>query len=285
MTGAAGTTARPTAGPTARTRRLGPIGGLGLLGALTAAVLAGTALAGPAQLPATVGAAGGPGPFAAAAPAAAGAPAAAATVRPAADEHRVRVRHVRTRARARVHRDDRTRRAVAWRVRTLRAPALDARNLATATAHDCSDCHAVALSVQVVVAGRNERRVEAGNLAVAVTDECVRCTSVALAYQFVVVRPGRLVLTRQARRDLADLRRQMRDVARHRVGQDLVAQEDALAEKVADVLRSGVVDRDREKDRRGEPSTYLGQGSGSGGAAVAVRVRRAHDTARGRADR
>jgi hypothetical protein len=198
---------------------------------------------------------------------------------------------VRTRARATVHRDDRGRESVAWRVRTVRAPALDARNLATAVTRDCTDCHAVALSVQVVVAGRNEGRVVADNLAESVTLDCVRCASVALAYQFVVVGPGRLTLTRQARHDLADLRRQMRDVARHEVGADLVAQEDALSARIAQVLKSGVVDTDRadgdDRDdaRRGHRDTRLKQGAGGRDRddGVRVRVRRHHDTAHGRA--
>ncbi|WP_088282255.1 hypothetical protein [Kineosporia sp. A_224] len=260
-----------------------------LLAAVTAAVLGGTALAGPA-VPAAPTGGGGRGALVAAAPVL---PASGARHRADGDgdtredraeraeqRRRDRYRHrtatVRSRAQVRVHRDDRERRRATWRQRRVTAGGLVARNRADALAEHCTDCHAVAVSVQVVVNGRNAGRVDVANLADAVTVDCTRCTATALAYQFVVVGPGRLTLTRDARARLSDLRREMRDVARHTAVGAVTAKEDALAAEVADVLRGGVVDAARPDGA----STLSTRRSGSDG--VTVRVRRAHDGSRGR---
>lgn len=249
-----------------------------LLAALTAATLGGVAAAGPvAGTLAPAGFGGGRAGFVAAAP----------VLRAdggdrgddAGDRReRVRTAHVRTKARAEAHRDGRERRAVAWRERRVTAQVLVARNRATAVARDCTGCAAVAVSVQVVVDARNDGRVTATNRAVAATVDCTRCSANALAYQFVVAGPGRLRLTRQARDRLRDLRREMRDVARHGDLADVTAREDALAARVADVLRSGVVDTDAADGATASgPSASYHRTGGSGG--VEVTVRRAHDRA------
>ncbi len=263
----------------------GPRGALGLLAALAAAVVGGTAFVAPSvsAVPlGPVGAAGGRVPFA------------ATVVAPRAsgqgdDQHEDtgherrphRTRKVTTSAVVDVHRDDRTRRRSAWELEKTTAQTLVADNYASAVTRGCTDCHAVAVSVQVVVASRNVGDVSATNAADAVTLDCTRCASTALAYQFVVVGAGRLGLTREARTELADLRRQMRRLARHGPQDTLPAQEDALAARVAEVLRTGVVDRERtapDAAASSAPSTR----SAPSGSGVTVRVRRSHDKAHGR---
>ena len=262
-----------------------------LLAALTAATVGGVTAAGPVTGPlagavAPAGFGGGRAGFAAAAPVLRADGHDRGDDAGERHERRLRTAHVRTKARAHVHRDGGERRAVAWRERRVTAQVLVARNRATAVARDCTDCSAVAVSVQVVVDGRNDGRVTATNRAVAATVGCTRCSATALAYQFVVAGPGRLRLTRDARDRLRDLRHEMRDVARHGDLADVTAREDALAARVADVLRSGVVDTDAadgtadgtaDGAASGPSASFHRAGGRRGGPEVTVR--RSHDRA------
>jgi len=78
----------------------------------------------------------------------------------------------------------------------------------------CDGCRAVSLSFQVVVADGGPDDLDVGNVAVAMTENCSGCESVAVAYQLVLSSAQRLRLTDDGRHALANLRRQLRRLAR-----------------------------------------------------------------------
>ncbi len=171
-------------------------------------------------------------------------------------------------ARARAAHTGEYRGALSFRIWRGDATPVAASNLAVASA-TCRNCRAVAVSVQIVVAGHIYdlyRAPTAGEPAsVLVSNQafaknashasttlrsgvrrqavtCDSCSTIALAYQFVQVSRHRLVITPEARSRLAVIERSMRAVAKSRLSNRTVqARLDALALQIADVLESGVV--------------------------------------------
>jgi hypothetical protein len=91
---------------------------------------------------------------------------------------------------------------------------LESANVARAESTDCTDCRTVAVAVQAVFATGNPTTVAPQNVALAVNQNCTRCTTYAYAYQYVVTTDGPVRLGRRARRDLAQIRGEVADVAR-----------------------------------------------------------------------
>jgi hypothetical protein len=98
-------------------------------------------------------------------------------------------------------------------VHQTRAKSVTATNAAVAYT-SCDDCRAVALSFQVVIADGAPTELDVGNLAMAMNENCTGCESVAVAFQLVLASDRRLVLSDDGRRELNDLRRQLRSLAR-----------------------------------------------------------------------
>ncbi|MEO6413028.1 MAG: hypothetical protein ABIO48_10630 [Pedococcus sp.] len=78
----------------------------------------------------------------------------------------------------------------------------------------CDGCRAVALSFQVVIADGGPTDLDVGNLALAMNENCTGCESVAVAFQLVLASDRKLVLSNDGRRELNDLRRQLKALAR-----------------------------------------------------------------------
>jgi hypothetical protein len=101
----------------------------------------------------------------------------------------------------------------------------------------CDGCRAVALSFQVVVADGGPTAIDVGNLAAAVNEGCTGCESLAVAYQVVLTSDRRLRLTDTGRRELADLRGQLRALSHSdQPLTDVAAQAQSLMAGVATVL-------------------------------------------------
>jgi hypothetical protein len=136
-----------------------------------------------------------------------------------------------------------------------RADQVTATNAAVAYT-SCDGCRAVALSFQVVVADGGPSNLDVGNLALAMNENCTGCESVAVAYQVVLASDKRLVLTSTGRRELADLRGQLRQLSRSDLPvTDIETQAQSLMAGVADVLSSELkvkakVRCDKDVDRR-----------------------------------
>ncbi len=88
-----------------------------------------------------------------------------------------------------------------------------ATNLAVAHT-TCDGCRAVALSFQVVVADRGPANLDVTNVALALDERCTGCESLALAYQLVLATDDRAWLSGAGHRQLAQLRRELRALAR-----------------------------------------------------------------------
>jgi hypothetical protein len=101
----------------------------------------------------------------------------------------------------------------------------------------CDGCLAVALSFQVVIADGGPSSLQVGNLALAMNEGCTGCEAVAVADEVVIASDQRLVLTGRGHHALADLRHQLRDLARSDLPIEQIQTEaEQLMGEVAQVL-------------------------------------------------
>ena len=121
-------------------------------------------------------------------------------------------------------------------VHQTRAESVTATNAAVAYTA-CDDCRAVALSFQVVIADGAPKNLDVGNLALAMNENCTGCESVAVAFQLVLASDRRLVLSNDGRRELSDLRQQLRTLARSDLPvAEIQSTAESMMTDVADVL-------------------------------------------------
>jgi hypothetical protein len=173
-------------------------------------------------------------------------PAAADGRRPTGDE-----RTIATRAVAAVDRDGRIAADAALDLRWSLGP-VTAANLAVAYAH-CTNCRAIAVSFQVVLAARTGGKVTATNRAFATNDRCSRCESLAVAIQYVLVtdQPVRLLPSGQVR--LHRLRHRLAEVLRSGEPADqLQRQVTEIGAEVEQVLATALSDRAAIRVRRAD---------------------------------
>lgn len=149
-----------------------------------------------------------------------------------------------------------------------------------AVAHTtCDGCRAVALSYQVVVADRGPTSIDVANVALALNEDCEGCESLAQAYQLVVATDDRAWLSGSGQRELAQLRRDLRTLARsdeplEQVQVQATALMDQVTATISDHLRvRPQVRRDHDLERRPHASghdrgydsaSYRGQPHGDG---------------------
>lgn len=135
------------------------------------------------------------------------------------------------------------------------ADSVSATNVAVAHT-TCDGCRAVALSYQVVVADRGPTTLDVANVALALNESCEGCESLAVAYQLVVATDDRAWLTGSGHRELAQLRRELRQLARSDAPLEQVqAQATALMDEVTAVVSGNLrvrptVRRDHDLERR-----------------------------------
>jgi hypothetical protein len=132
-------------------------------------------------------------------------------------------------------------------------PVVSVSNVALAVTH-CSHCSSIAVAIQVDLVWPVPTVLAAQNVAVAVTSGCDTCDALAAAFQFVVASPQRMTLTREGRREMAQIERQL--VALQKAGlpaATVAASVDALAAQVGHVLATELVpvhDHDDADGRR-----------------------------------
>jgi hypothetical protein len=143
------------------------------------------------------------------------------------------------------------------------ADSVTATNAAVAYAA-CDDCRAVSLSMQVVVADGGPSTLDVGNVAVAMTENCTGCEAVAVAYQLVIASGDRLKLSGAGHRELADLRRDLRRLARSDASpEEVQAQADALMAQVTATLSQELRVRVKvrcDRDHEERPAAHRGHG-------------------------
>lgn len=129
----------------------------------------------------------------------------------------------------------------AFQIRRVMHGVVDQTNLAQAYA-SCEDCQSVAVSFQVVLVTGDAEVVEPENVAVAVNEECSSCDTLASAYQFVLSTDGPVRFTAEGNRQLADMRRRLRELSRSDLGiEELDAEFDAIAADLREVLAEELV--------------------------------------------
>jgi hypothetical protein len=115
---------------------------------------------------------------------------------------------------------------------------VDNRAIAASTGCKVDDpCRSVALSFQIVTMAGSNIRLSANNIGRAVNYECPGCQTFAGAYQFIVSTPRPFTLSRDAKRQLEAIHRQLDDL---RDSRDPIAviheHADSLADEVKAIL-------------------------------------------------
>ena len=100
---------------------------------------------------------------------------------------------------------------LAFNIRRVTGDVVDQTNAAIAFS-SCQECRAIAISIQVLLVSGSPSVVSPTNLAFAVNDRCTLCDSLALAYQFAVGGGERLRLTALGRQQVAEIRRELREL-------------------------------------------------------------------------
>jgi putative peptide zinc metalloprotease protein len=153
-------------------------------------------------------------------------------------------------ATATIEQDDGSAFDFAWDLSKQRGGVVDHWNAANAAAR-CTRCEATAIAFQIVIASKAER-VAPINTAVALNHQCTECVVVAEARQFVRVVDAPVKLTGAGRRELADVRQDLRalEVQDPPIDQlhQAVELQEARVEEVLDTELVVKADRDREAD-------------------------------------
>lgn len=121
-----------------------------------------------------------------------------------------------------------------FQVRRASGDVVDGTNAAVAYS-SCTDCQAVAIAFQILLAGDGSSTVSPENLALAINQECTLCVSFASAYQFVLANgDGPIIFTADGNQALAQIRARLQQLR----GEDLSPEElDAELDAIADEIR------------------------------------------------
>ncbi len=150
---------------------------------------------------------------------------------------------------------------LAFSIRRVAGDVVDHQNVALAWGK-CQSCRTTAIAIQIVLVEGSPSVVTPVNLAVAVNENCNLCQTFATAYQFVVGTNGPVEFTKEGRRELARIHRELRRLRKEDLSPaELDARVKALMERVKRVLAEELVparggrdedDEDSEDDEREE---------------------------------
>jgi hypothetical protein len=107
----------------------------------------------------------------------------------------------------------------AWHVRAstqvahVAGDTVTSANIASATASTCTDCHATAVAVQVLMVTGNPSYFATSNIASATNGACDGCGTYAYAWQYVLQTDGPVHLSLAAQERIVSLRDQIGDAA------------------------------------------------------------------------
>jgi hypothetical protein len=146
----------------------------------------------------------------------------------------------------------------AWDVAKQRGGVVDHHNAARAAAR-CTRCKATAIAFQIVIASGAEQ-VAPINEAVALNHQCTGCVVVAEARQFVRVVDAPVNLTGAGRAELADVRRNLRELDARDLPLDQLHQAVEQQEsRVRDVLNTELVLRSDPGSEAGVLDRWVAQ--------------------------
>jgi putative peptide zinc metalloprotease protein len=135
---------------------------------------------------------------------------------------------------------------LAFEIRRVAGDIVDHQNVALAWGQ-CQSCRTTAIAIQIVLVEGSPSVVTPVNLAVAVNTNCNLCQTFATAYQFVVGTNGPVEFTKEGKRELARIHRELRRLRKEDLSPaELDARVKALMERVRRVLAEELVPaRDR----------------------------------------
>ncbi len=151
---------------------------------------------------------------------------------------------------------------VAFEVRRVSSGVVDQTNTAVAYAN-CESCQTVAIAIQIVLVSGTPDTVTPTNVAVALNENCTTCQTLAIAYQFVFGTGDVLEFTREGRRMLRDIRKELKQLGKSGLTVDEIrAGAEELRLQIQNLLATQVVPRGGEEDdndsTNGEESGGLG---------------------------
>jgi putative peptide zinc metalloprotease protein len=150
---------------------------------------------------------------------------------------------------------------LAFSIRRVAGEVVDNQNIAFAYA-SCESCRTTAIAIQIVLVEGSPSTVTPVNVAVALNENCTLCQTFASAYQFVVGTNGPVRFTAAGRRELAQIRKALRDLRKEDLTPaELDARVKALMERVRRVLAQELVpiargSGDGEDDDAGEDEEF-----------------------------
>jgi putative peptide zinc metalloprotease protein len=135
-----------------------------------------------------------------------------------------------------VTKDGSSKAKVSFRIVRTSDDVIDNGNVAVAFA-SCEGCRSVAIAVQVVLVSGTPSTVIPENFAIALNFECIDCATLASAYQFVLGVDGNVHFSPEGNRALAEIRKQIRELASSELAVDeLQGELDLLADELRTVL-------------------------------------------------
>ncbi len=136
----------------------------------------------------------------------------------------------------------------AFEITEVTGDVVDAGNLAVAYA-TCTECRTVAVAIQIVLVFSDPSVVVPENVAIAVNEECDLCETFASAYQFVISTGGPVEFTKEGRKALKEIEKQIKALLKSDLPlEELQAQIDALMDQVAEILDTQLVPVEDDDD-------------------------------------
>jgi putative peptide zinc metalloprotease protein len=130
---------------------------------------------------------------------------------------------------------------VSFRIVRTSDDVIDNGNIAFAFA-SCEGCSSIAIAFQIVLVSGSPSVVIPENYAIALNFECIDCATLASAYQFVLGVDGNVHFSAEGNRALAEIRKQIRELAQSELPvDDLQAELDLLADELRTVLAEELV--------------------------------------------
>jgi putative peptide zinc metalloprotease protein len=130
---------------------------------------------------------------------------------------------------------------LAFEVRRAVQSVVEPLNAAVAVS-SCTECQTVAISIQIVLVMSDPSTFAPVNVALAYNENCTSCQTLASAYQFVVGAGSPVRLTREGRKQIAQIRRALEALRKQKLTIfEIQARVDALMQKLRDVLAKELV--------------------------------------------
>jgi hypothetical protein len=138
--------------------------------------------------------------------------------------------------------DGKTVYAIKLKIVQTTSDAVDATNAAVAVNSGCTDCATFAIAFEGVIVVGSPSSFTPTNLALAYNQDCSGCTAFADAYQQVVQTSTRVRVSKQGRKQIAAIRKDLGDLKHSALSLDEIRARVAADEQAfADVLRSDLV--------------------------------------------